>query len=252
MTRVLILGATSEIAGAVAREYRDRGARLYLVGRNPIKTAAVAERIKAEGVANGVNDPASVQYDLADLANLSEQGVVLDRAWKAFGGFDRVLIAFGVLPDEAASQHDWKLAEASLQTNLVAVITLLDRLIEHCGSPSDSRIGVIGSVAGDRGRNRVAVYSAAKGGLERYAEALQQRLSATGPRIILLKPGWVATPMTANMPPSRLIARPEQAAAAIVSALEHGKRVAYVPGWWRIVMLLVRNVPSFIFKRMRF
>lgn len=252
MTRVLILGATSEIAGAVAREYHNRGARLYLVGRNPTRTAAAAQRILADGVVDGATNPAAVEYDLADLANMSEQGIVLDRAWKAFGGFDRILIAFGMLPDEAASQHDWRLAEASLQTNLIAVITLLDRLIERCGSPSESRIGVIGSVAGDRGRNRVAVYSAAKGGLERYAEALQQRLSATGPRITLLKPGWVSTPMTANMPPSRLIARPEQAAAAIVSALEHSKRVAYVPGWWRIVMLLVRNVPSFIFKRMHF
>lgn len=257
MSRILILGATSEIAHAVAKRYASRGASIYLVGRDRSRTAALADELieltKARAAdVRGPDEPAKVRYDAADLSDLSLQRAALDRAWTAFGGFDRALIAYGVLGDEHISQTNWRVAQELLHVNLVSVVTLLDRLVEIAGRPSTLHIGVIGSVAGDRGRDRVALYAAAKGGLERYAEALQQRTWPDGPRIVFVKPGRVRTRMTAHMTPSPLTASPDLVGGAIVSALDRGTRMTYVPGWWRGIMLLVRSIPWLAFRRMRF
>lgn len=245
MTRVLMLGATSGIAEAVGRIYAVRGSRMYLVARDPAKLSGVSSEL-------GLLGAAEVRTALADLARPDSQGAVLGMAWSAYGGFDRVIIAYGILPDEAAARSDWKLASEALQVNLSSVVTLLDRLLERCDRAIPVRIGVIGSVAGDRGRARVAVYAAAKGGLERYVEALQQREQRGAIRLTMIKPGWVRTRMTAGMPKSVLIASPERAAQAIVRAVDRGSAVAYVPGWWRLAMLAVRSLPGSVFRRLEF
>lgn len=245
MTRVLVLGATSGIAKSVAAIYGRRGARLFLVGRNGVQMAGITQAL-ADG---GASD---VRSALADLSKPELQGDVIDEAWTAFGGFDRVLIAYGVLPDESASPKDWRLATEAMQTNLVSVVTLLDRVVERADSERPIHIGVIGSVAGDRGRARVAIYAAAKSGVERYVEALQQRCNQSKIRITLIKPGWVRTPMIAHMPPSALIASADHVAVTIVRALDGGAVRVYVPAWWRVVMAFVRAIPGPLFRRLRF
>ena len=242
--RVLILGATSAIGMAVAEAHARRGNRLYLVARDRAKLAGRAEHLTLRGAADA-------REAIADLGRPQDQAAMLDAAWTAYGGFDRVIVAYGTLPDEAATSADWRAAADALQVNLVSVVTLLDRVIERV-TDGTCRIAVIGSVAGDRGRARVALYSAAKGGLERYVEALQQRERHGRCSLTLIKPGWVRTPMTAHLSLPRVAVSAERAASGIVSALDRNAPVAYVPGWWRLAMTVVRTIPRALFRRLRF
>ena len=245
MRRVLLLGASSAIARAVARRYAATGARLYLVARTVDRVASDAAALRAAGAAD-------VLAAGADLAKCEAHAALLDEAWRAFGGFDRILIAYGTLTDERAARTDWRLAAESLQVNLVSPVALLDRLLERLNRTDDARIAILGSVAGDRGRDRVAMYGAAKAGLERYVEALQQRSAGAPARLTLVKPGWVRSPMTAQLRESPLVAAPDVVARSIVRAMERGWATIYVPAWWRVVMLGVRMLPDWLFRRMHF
>ena len=108
---------------------------------------------------------------------------------------------------------------------------------------------MIGSVAGDRGRKANYVYGAGKGMVERYTQGLQHRFAYTDIKIVLIKPGPTATPMTAHLPSGGL-APVDQVARAIVKAIEAGKPVAYVPAKWQLIMLIVQHLPRWIFHKL--
>jgi short-subunit dehydrogenase len=110
---------------------------------------------------------------------------------------------------------------------------------------------LIGSVAGDRGRKSNYVYGAAKGLVARYAEGLQHRFAGTGVKVILIKPGPTDTPMTAHLArKGARLAPVEGVAADILDAIDHGRSVAYVPAKWRLIMLVIRHLPRFLFNRL--
>jgi short-subunit dehydrogenase len=110
-------------------------------------------------------------------------------------------------------------------------------------------LALIGSVAGDRGRKANYVYGAGKGMVERYTQGLQHRFAYTDIKIVLIKPGPTATPMTAHLP-SRGLAAVDRVACAIVKAIEAGKPVAYVPAKWQLIMLIVQHLPRWIFLKL--
>jgi NAD(P)-dependent dehydrogenase (short-subunit alcohol dehydrogenase family) len=109
---------------------------------------------------------------------------------------------------------------------------------------------VIGSVAGDRGRASNYVYGATKAGLGALVEGIAHRLARSGARAVLIKPGFVDTPMTAAIANKGVLwAKPEAVARTIVAAAERGPPVVYTPWFWRGIMLIVRNTPSFVFHK---
>jgi hypothetical protein len=242
MSTVAVFGATSAIAESVARRYAERGSRFYLVARNSEKLETVANDLKARGASG-------VVLKEFDFLNTAELPSLFDDLASKFGAPNRALIAFGTLPEQAAIAADPQEAARALEMNFLApalVLHFLARVMrgEH------SAIAVIGSVAGDRGRASNYVYGAAKAGLAVYAQGLAHERARTEPKVILIKPGFVDTPMTDAFKKGPLWAQPQDVAADIVRALERERSgTVYTPWFWRWIMLLIRLMPQFVMHR---
>ena len=241
--RILILGATSAIAHATARRFAQDGARFVLAARDADKRSAVADDLRARGAA----DIAEVDFDALDLAR---HGAVVGEAWEAFGGLDAALLAWGTLPDQAVVAHDAEAALEAFAVNATSVVSVLTHLANRFEAQGRGVIGVVSSVAGDRGRASNYVYGAAKGAVSLFTQGLRARLSGGGVRVVTIKPGFVDTPMTADVPKNPLFAAPEAVGARIHAALTGRADVVYAPGFWRPVMAGIRAVPERLFKRL--
>lgn len=247
MPNVLILGATSAIAAEVALLHARRGDRLHLVGRNPDKLAAVAARCD-DARAGG----ARVTTATADFGDLPANEAVVRDALSALGRVDRALIAHGDLGDQLASERAFDEAEAILRTNFTSVVSLLVPLANALEAQRHGALGVITSVAGDRGRPRNYTYGAAKGALNVYLQGLRTRLYPTGVTVTTLKLGPVDSPMTRDHAKHLLFGRPDRVARDIAAALDRGTPEAYVPSFWGAIMPLVRATPERVFQLLPF
>ena len=243
MKRIVVFGATSAIAQACARIWAGRGDALFLVGRNAERLEAVAGDLKVRGASQ-------VEWLAHDLADLEAHESLVARADAALGGIDVALVAHGVLGDQMLLREDVSLAVESIHVNFVSAASLLAHLANLLERRKAGTIAVISSVAGDRGRQSNYVYGAAKAGLTAFASGLRNRLQKSGVSVVTIKPGFVDTPMTAHVKKGPLFARPDTVARAIVRAIDRRKDVVYVPGFWRLIMWVVRSIPERIFKRL--
>jgi short-subunit dehydrogenase len=240
--RVLILGATSAIAVEVARLYATRDARLHLVGRNEAKLAALVDSLRF----------ASPSSAVADFADLQRNEQLIADSIAALGGLDVALIAHGDLGDQLESERSSAAAEQVIHTNFVSVVSLLVPLANALEAQRSGCIGVITSVAGERGRPRNYTYGAAKGGLNVYLQGLRSRLYKSGVSVATLKLGPVDTPMTRDHHKNALFASAPDVARSIVSALDAGSAERYVPWFWGAIMPLVRSAPERLFQLLPF
>jgi decaprenylphospho-beta-D-erythro-pentofuranosid-2-ulose 2-reductase len=160
------------------------------------------------------------------------------------------LIAHGVLGDQQAAEADFDVAAAILHTNFISVVSLLTWLGNYCQAQRGGTLAVISSVAGDRGRKSNYVYGASKGALNVFLDGLRNRIDRDGVQVLTIKPGFVATPMTAHVPKNVLFASPDQVAQGILKAIERRRDVVYVPWFWFLIMTLVCAIPGFRFKKM--
>lgn len=242
MANVLIFGATSAIAQAVAKRYAERGDRLYVVGRNAAKLDALARSLGEACVGRMVAD-----LDDTD-ANERRVGEALDR----LGSIDVALIAHGLLGDQRETEHSWSAAEAVVRTNLLSVLSLLIPLANVLEEQGRGHLAVMSSVAGERGRPRNYTYGAAKGALTLYLQGVRSRLWNAGVQVHTLKLGPVDTPMTETHDKNPLFATAEGVAASIVAELDGSGGEAYLPRYWAPIMSVVRRLPEPVFQRLRF
>lgn len=242
MQRVLIIGATSAIAEATARIYASRGSRLYLVARDPKRLDAIVEDLRVRGAG-------TVGCSSLDINDLARHEEVLDAAWADLEDLDIVLVAHGTLPDQKSCEASVETALSEFATNGTSTIALLTPLANRMERAGRGTIVVISSVAGDRGRASNYLYGAAKAAVTAFLSGLRQRLARHGVNVVTIKPGFVDTPMTRNFKKGPLWAKPEAVATGIVKAVDRGKSVAYLPGFWFLIMTVIRSIPEFIFKR---
>ncbi|MEI9939139.1 MAG: SDR family NAD(P)-dependent oxidoreductase [Pseudomonadota bacterium] len=239
---VLIFGATSAVAAEVAVLYAERGDRLHLVGRNPEKLADVARRCARTRVTT----------QTADFAELEQNEACVETAVRTLGRVDCVLIAHGDIGDQLASEQNFADAEKILRVNFSSVVSLLIPLANHLERAKAGTIGVITSVAGERGRPRNYTYGAAKGALNTYLQGLCTRLYASGVSVTTIKLGPVDTPMTRDHKKHPLFGRVKPVARSILHALDTGAPEAYVPSFWRAAMPIIKNTPEWLFQRVPF
>jgi decaprenylphospho-beta-D-erythro-pentofuranosid-2-ulose 2-reductase len=240
--RVAILGATSAIAEAAARIWAAQGARLVLVGRNPERLEAIA----ADLIARGAAQAKALVADCAQVDPASE----LTRIVEILGGLDVVLLAYGVLGDQTQLECDPVATADLFQTNFTSAAAWCQAAAAILERQRSGALLVIGSVAGDRGRASNYFYGASKAGLGALVEGVAHRLARSGARAVLIKPGFVDTPMTTGVArKGPLWASPETVARKIVASADRGGPVVYAPGFWRAIMFVVRNVPSAIFHK---
>ncbi len=244
MKRVLIIGATSAIATACARLWAVQGSEFFLVARNAEKLQQTAADLQGRGAKN-------VTLHEMDATNSTAHPAMLASCMAALGQIDIALIAHGTLPDQKACEQDVNVALQELANNGTSVIALLTTLanqfeIQRCGS-----LAVISSVASDRGRPSNYLYGSAKAAVSTFCEGLRARMFKVGVHVITIKPGFVDTPMTKGLPlPAALVAKPEQVALRIVAGIERKANVLYTPGFWALIMLIIRCIPTPIFKRL--
>jgi len=245
--RVVVFGATSAIAAEAAVIYAARGARLHLVGRNAEKLEGVASRCRRERAAG-----AEISTQAADFAELDDNAAVVASAVAALAGIDIALVAHGDLGDQLASERAFEDAEPILRVNFTSVVSLLVPLANHLESVRSGRIGVITSVAGERGRPRNYTYGAAKGALNVYLQGLRTRLYRSGVSVTTLKLGPVDSPMTRGHSKHLLFGKPESVARGIVRAVDARRPEAYLPAVWGAIMPLIKRVPEGLFQRLPF
>lgn len=244
LQRIVIIGATSAIAEHCARLWLERrSVSLVLVGRDAARTEKVAADLRVRSAGSTVSVQATDFSDPAAIRALVD-GIV------AGGMPQQVLIAHGSLPDQAVCQGDLAAAAEALEVNGLSPVLFAEAFAGHM-ERFGGVITVIGSVAGDRGRRSNYVYGAAKGLVTRYAQGLQHRLAGSGSplKVVLVKPGPTATPMTAHLPP-RGLASAQSVAKLIVQGSAAGKPVVYAPGKWALIMMVIRHLPAVVFNKM--
>jgi decaprenylphospho-beta-D-erythro-pentofuranosid-2-ulose 2-reductase len=192
-----------------------------------------------------------VEQQALDLNDFSAHEALVERAAQALGGLDGALIAHGVLGDQKVCEHSWAETEKVLRTNFLSAASLLTALANRFEAQKAGTLVVISSVAGDRGRQSNYVYGASKGALSVFLQGLRNRLARSGVAVVTVKPGFVDTPMTADMKKNALFATPDKVARGIVRAADARKDEVYLPGFWGPIMFAIRGIPERVFKRMK-
>jgi decaprenylphospho-beta-D-erythro-pentofuranosid-2-ulose 2-reductase len=245
MKRFIIIGATSSIAEHCARLWVAKSSiNLTLVARDTVRTESIADDLKVRSPNSEIKvitcdfeDPEAIQRLVEQIFN---QGCI-----------DCALIAHGSLPDQTACQQNLFTNAKELAINGISPVLFAEAIANCMYRGGHGNLGIIGSVAGDRGRKSNYVYGAAKGMITRYVQGLQHRLTGSGVTITLIKPGPTLTPMTAHLvddgPPLADVA---EVAAMIVTGMNKGCNVVYAPAKWKAIMMIIRHLPRFIFNRM--
>lgn len=248
---VLVLGANSRVAIEMVRQLsannRSAGTlsadnEFYLIARDQSKLEETQATL----------DIAGLWSACSNFLDTKQTRINIEQAWQQSGGIDLAIIAHGFLGEQIATEHDYPLAEEVINTNFSCVVSQLITLSELMETRGRGKIAVITSVAGERGRPRNYTYGAAKGALGLYLQGLRSRLWGSGVEIYNFKMGPVDTPMTSNHTKDFSFAEPQQVASTMVRLLSTKKYTAYVPGFWRPVMWVVRQLPECIFQRLKF
>jgi len=247
LRNIVVFGATSAIAQEALREFVKRGASVYCVGRNPDRLSAVLDDLRVRA-----GEHQKVAGQSADLLDIARHSALFAAAREALGDFDAVLIAHGTLPDQAKCEASVDRTLAAIAENATSAVSLLTIAANEFAERGHGVIAAISSVAGDRGRQSNYVYGASKSLLSTFLQGLRNRLARHGVQVVTIKPGFIDTPMTAALPKDGpLWTSAARAGRAVADAMEKGRDVVYVPGYWFLIMTILRHVPERIFKHLQ-
>jgi hypothetical protein len=241
MSCVLIVGAKSDIAKATAREFAKQGYDLYLAARNSNELEAFANDITVRTQ----RTVKTVELNILDYQ--SHQPFYDQLPEKPLG----VITAVGYLGNQEKAQSDFNEVKRIIDSNYTGVVSLLNIIANDFEQRQSGFIVSISSVAGDRGRKSNYIYGSAKAALTAYLSGLRNRLNDAHVQVLTVKPGFVATKMTEGMDlPEKLTAQPDTVAKNIYNAQQKGKNVIYTKWIWRYIMLIIKMIPEWKFKRM--
>lgn len=234
---VLVLGGTSEIGVATARTLvNGRARRVLLACREPEHAGLAIEDLRRAGAEH----VEAVRFDALEHGTHER---FVDDVFDRFGDLDLALLAFGMLTGEPVDVVD---------TNFAGAVSVLEPLAKRMVRQGHGTIVVLSSVAGERVRRANYVYGASKAGLDGYAQGLGDSLAGTGVCVMVVRPGFVRTAMTAGIKAPPLSATPEQVADAIARGLARGSHTVWVPSAMRPLMWVVRHLPRAVFRRLPF
>ena len=241
---IVIFGATSALAQAVAKIHADNGDSIILVARNQEHQESIATDLRVRGAGE-------VSMITADLANVKDHPELLAQLRSLSTNIHKYYFFYGVLPNQEACQQSWPSTLEALNTNFLSKVSLLSLLANQIEQETNRSLIVVSSVAGDRGRQSNYVYGAGKGALSIFLQGLRNRLQKANCSVITIKPGFIDTPMTKDFDKGGLLwASPEKVAKDIVKAGNKNKDVVYSPWFWRYIMLIIKLIPERIFKKL--
>ncbi len=241
--QLLILGANSDVAEAVARKFaQEEKANIYLASRDlgllekQARDLEIRAQVKAQ----------PLSFDALDYAAHAAFYQSLDPKP------DGVLVAFGYLGDQSRAQEDFAEARRIIDTNFLGAVSILEIVAQDFARRGHGFIIGLSSVAGERGRQSNYIYGAAKGALSIYLSGLRNRLHQRGVRVLTVLPGFVRTKMTEHLDlPEKLTAEPAEVAEDIYTAYKKGKDIIYTKWLWRWIMAIIKAIPEKVFKRLK-
>ena len=242
METVLILGATSDIAIAIAKKFASEKYNIQLAARKPEQLAAVQSDIKIRyGVDCSTHAFDALQYHTHQVffAGLNPKP-------------DVTITVFGIMDEEEDAFNDWELTQRMINTNYTGAVSILNIAAKYYIGRKQGTIIGISSVAGDRGRASKLVYGSSKAAFNAYLAGLRNKCFKDNVHVMTVKPGFVYTRMTENLPlPKPLTSTGAQVADIIYNGFKKKKNTVYVKWFWRYIMLIIKNIPEFQFKKMK-
>lgn len=241
MSYVLIVGAKSDIAKEVARVYAKGGYDLYLASRDSDSLGDLAKDIELRS---------SVKVETKEL-----DMVDFDSHEKFYNSLEPkplgVIVVSGYMAEQKKSENDFAKTLNTINVNFTGAVSLLNIIANDMQKNKNGFIVGVSSVAGDRGRKTNYIYGSSKAGFSAYLAGLRNRMFESGVSVLTVKPGFVATKMTADLDlPEKLTAQPEEVANDIYKAQQKGKDVLYTKFIWRFIMVIIKHIPEVVFKRM--
>ena len=241
MSCVLIIGAKSDIAKEVAREYAKNGYDLYLAGRNIDEMKDFENDIKIRSKA----DVKLKEFDITDFESHEQFYNSLEP--KPLG----VIVVAGYMAEQKTCENDWSKTLNTINVNFTGAVSILNIIANDMEQNKNGFIVGVSSVAGDRGRKANYIYGSAKAGFSAYLSGLRNRLYESGVKVLTVKPGFVNTKMTAKLDlPTKLTAQPEDVAKDIFTAQQKGNDVLYTKPIWRVIMMIIKMIPEWKFRGM--
>jgi decaprenylphospho-beta-D-erythro-pentofuranosid-2-ulose 2-reductase len=237
---VLVLGGGSDIAQATVRRLvSDRATTVVLGARRPEELKGFADELA----------PAHVEAVAFDARDTSTHQSILDEIWSRHADIDVVLIAFGVLGDHDQSARDSEAAVEVLETNLVGAASAAVIAAGHLRSQGHGTLVVLSSVAAERVRKSMFVYGASKAGLDGFCQGLADHLHGTGVDVMIVRPGFVHTKMTAGRAPAPLATTADAVADGIVAGLRKRTATVWVPAQLRWAGVVFRHLPRSVWRK---
>ena len=261
--RAIVVGASSGIGDSLARQLAAQGCQVALVARRESELTRIVGDINGEIRQEVPQEPArtpNTQHSTPLLARAYVHDVreyecvpaLFQQITHDMGGLDLIIYAAGVMPLIEDNEYAFDKDRLAIEINVLGAIAWLNEAAQRFERAQAGTIVGISSVAGDRGRKGYPAYGASKTALNTYLEALRNRIGRYGVKVVTIKPGPVDTPMTKDVTKKPLLISADEAARAILAAARLGKHTAYVPWKWQPIMLIIRNIPSAIFKKLNF
>lgn len=244
LPKAIVIGASSGIGAAMVHELAHQGYYVAALARREPELTRLTDSIN-----RAVGRQAVYSYT-HDVTEYEAVPALFQQIVQQLGGLDLVVYVAGVQPAVAAGEYNFEKDAAMVEVNLLGAMAWLNETAVRFERAKSGHIVGIGSIAGDRGRSAAPGYNTSKAALHTYLEALRNRLFSHGVAVTTIKPGFVDTVLLENAPKTFWVISPETAAQKIYRAIQKKKQVAYVPARWGLVGLIIRHIPSFIFRRL--
>ncbi len=244
--RAVVVGASSGIGEAVARKLAREGYRVALLARRREALENICKEVNQQ-----LGDSIAVAYQ-HDVTKYDEVPALFQQVLRDLKQIDVFVYVAGVQHRFGFSEYDIEKEREMINVNLLGAMAWLGQVATLFERMGRGHIIGISSVGGDRGRVGNPAYNTSKAGLSTYLEALRNRLTRSGVHVLTVKPGFVQTELLKNAPTTFGVISPEKLANDIWRAIRKRRQVIYAPKWWRLIMLIIRHTPSFIFRRLSF
>jgi decaprenylphospho-beta-D-erythro-pentofuranosid-2-ulose 2-reductase len=241
----IVVGASSGIGADIARQLSKQGCRVALVSRRETELKQLAAEIEQ------FTGRDMTRVYVHDVTCYEAVPALFQQICRDLGGLDVIFYTAGVMPRIYSNEYDFEKDRLTVAVNLLGAIAWLNEAAQRFAAANSGTIVGISSPSADRGRRGFPVYGATKAALDNYLESLRNRLAAHRVKVVTIKPGPVDTPMTKGMDKLPMLISSEAAAKQIVRAAAAGKQLAYIPWQWRPIMFIIRNIPSFLFKKLK-
>lgn len=242
MDKVIVVGASSGIGAAIARQLATEGSDVAILGRRESCLKDVA-----------ASQPSRIRCYVHDAAAFDTVAPLFEKIVADLGGLDTIVYAAGVMPTIVEGEYSFEKDREMVAVNLLGAMAWLNLAAAHFQAARAGTILGISSIAGERGRRENPGYCTSKAALSTYLESLRNRCSRYGVNVVTIKPGFVDTAMTQGMKGLFWLVSAEQVARQALRLAGKGSGAsAFVPKRWVLVALVVRSLPSWLFRRMSF